>query len=323
MGSRARAAAAACVMVSGLLVGAAGTATAVADTGSVSGNEDTSDRHADKKRRAPRDSGATARASDASEPADRKSSDRNDLREPPRGGDSGSASDEAKTRSGRPTDGDGDGDGGDGEGGEEPRPPCCDGGTDCGPGWPSPNTPTGPPTSDGEYGEHRPETVPPGLPMPPMGGAGSSDVLDIVPGVGPNAATQAPINVPIIVARPVGIAPGVSPAGGGGPATGRAGAGSPAAPWQGAASSQSPSQSPSPRQPLPSAAGDGAAMPASAHRVGYAENLRGAGVPQLAALALPGLAGILLLTGAGGLLGYRQAKAGQHLGPSRIARFMN
>ena len=51
-------------------------------------------------------------------------------------------------------------------------------------------------------------------------------------------------------------------------------------------------------------------VPASSYRIGYTEYLRTAGLPQVAALAVPGLAGILLLTGAGGLVGYRQAKAG-------------
>ena len=64
-------------------------------------------------------------------------------------------------------------------------------------------------------------------------------------------------------------------------------------------------------------------MPASGSRVGYGEYLRSAGISQIAALALPGLAGILVLTGAGGLLGYRQAKAGHGVRSSGIARFMN
>jgi hypothetical protein len=288
-------------MASGLLVGGAGAATAVADTGSVAGNEATSDPRADKTPRSPR-------ASEDSERADQKPSGRHDVREPSRDDDSERR--EVKVRSGRAA-------GGDAGEAEEPRPPCCESGSgDCGPGTPLPDSPSGPPTYDGEYGENRPETLPPGRPMPPMGGAGSSDVLDVVPGVGPNEATHAPINVPIVVARPIGVAPGAGAAGSAGPATGGAGAGSSAAPRPGAASSTS-------RRPLPAAAGGSAALPASAHRIGYAEHLRGAGIQQLAALALPGLAGILILTGAGGLVGYRQAKAGQYLRPTGIARFMN
>jgi len=56
-------------------------------------------------------------------------------------------------------------------------------------------------------------------------------------------------------------------------------------------------------------------------RVGYAENLRSAGMPELVGTALPGLGGIVLITAAGGLLGYRQAKAGHALLPAG-ARFL-
>jgi hypothetical protein len=57
--------------------------------------------------------------------------------------------------------------------------------------------------------------------------------------------------------------------------------------------------------------------------VGYGEYLRSAGISQIAVLALPGVAGILVLTGAGGLLGYRQAKAGHAVRTGRVARFTN
>jgi hypothetical protein len=294
-------------MASGLLVGGVGTATAVADTDSVAGAETADSRP-----------GKTPRQAGATEPE--RGGDVKRGRNVNRSGNSNSgdsAPRKVKVRNGRPPTAD---DPGNGAGnGEQPPPPCCDGGDDCGQRPPSPVSPSDPPTSDGEYGEHRPETVAPGRPMPPMGGAGSADVLDIVPGIGPNDATHAPINVPIIVAHPVGIAPGLSPAGGVGPATGGAGTASSAAPRQGTASSLSSS----PRQPLPAATGGSAAMPVSTHRVGYAPHLRGAGLSQMAASALPGLAGILILTGAGGLLGYRQAKAGQHLRPSGITRFIN
>ena len=52
------------------------------------------------------------------------------------------------------------------------------------------------------------------------------------------------------------------------------------------------------------------------------EYLRTAGLPQVAALAVPGLVGILVLTGAGGLVGYRQAKAGHAVHVGGSARFM-
>ncbi|MGB8408055.1 MAG: hypothetical protein WCE30_28720 [Mycobacterium sp.] len=58
-------------------------------------------------------------------------------------------------------------------------------------------------------------------------------------------------------------------------------------------------------------------------RSGYPEYLRAAGMSEVAAVAVPGFAGIITLTAAGGLLGYRQARAGHATAPSRAARFVN
>ena len=57
-------------------------------------------------------------------------------------------------------------------------------------------------------------------------------------------------------------------------------------------------------------------------RVGYADYLRAADVTNLLAVALPGVAGILAFTAAGGVVGYRQARAAQALPPAGIARFL-
>ena len=57
-------------------------------------------------------------------------------------------------------------------------------------------------------------------------------------------------------------------------------------------------------------------------RVGYADYLRAADVTDLLAVALPGVAGILAFTAAGGVVGYRQARAAQALPPAGIARFL-
>ena len=62
---------------------------------------------------------------------------------------------------------------------------------------------------------------------------------------------------------------------------------------------------------------------ASSDLIGYTEYLRSAGLSQVAALAVPGLGGMLVLTGAGGLVGYRQAKAGHAVHTSGTARFVN
>ncbi len=57
-------------------------------------------------------------------------------------------------------------------------------------------------------------------------------------------------------------------------------------------------------------------------RQGYTEYLRTAGLPQLAGAAMPGVAGILLLTFGGGVIGYRQASAGRMVRMSGAARYL-
>ncbi|HET7666057.1 MAG TPA: hypothetical protein VFK56_08315 [Mycobacterium sp.] len=158
--------------------------------------------------------------------------------------------------------------------------------------------------------------VPPGIPqLPPemqLPGAEPS-ALDAVPGVGA-AAVQAPvppISLPVIVA-PLGVGVG---AGGGAPA--------PRAPALPAAPRGATAQPPAGREPLPASVGSNAAVPPSSFRIGYTEYLRNAGLSQVAALALPGVAGMLVLTGAGGLVGYRQAKAGHAVHTSGTARFVS
>ncbi len=149
-----------------------------------------------------------------------------------------------------------------------------------------------------------PDELQPGEPAAPGGPA----VIDA--GAGAVAATApigtAPIVLPVIVAPPISL----GGAGGAGPA------GTP--PGAPRAVSAEP---PAGRVPPPANVGSNAAVPASSYRIGYTEYLRSAGLPQVAALAVPGLAGILVLTGAGGLVGYRQAKAG-HAVRTGTARFM-
>ncbi|MGB8404665.1 MAG: hypothetical protein WCE30_11455 [Mycobacterium sp.] len=58
-------------------------------------------------------------------------------------------------------------------------------------------------------------------------------------------------------------------------------------------------------------------------RAGYGDYLRTAGLGEVAAVAVPGFTGILVLTGAGGLLGYRQARAGHALRSRGTARFVS
>jgi hypothetical protein len=182
------------------------------------------------------------------------------------------------------------------------------------------------------------ETTPPGLPAPGGGGGGGGgavevpsgrpelpqmqlppalsppatepSAIDAVPGVGA-AAVQLPIppiTLPVIVAPVIGLG-----GGGGSP-------GSPALPLAPRAVRAEP---PAGREPLPANVGSNVAVPAASYRIGYTEYLRSAGLSQVAALAVPGVAGMLVLTGAGGLVGYRQAKAGHAVHTGGTARFVN
>ena len=147
---------------------------------------------------------------------------------------------------------------------------------------------------------------PPGVPgVPPVLDAGAAAIA-APPAIGP----VVPIAVPVIVAPPLGL--GV----GGGGAAGAAAGPPPAAPRG------LPAQPPAGRNAPPAQAGSKAAAPNASYRIGYTEYLRTAGLPQVAALAVPGLVGILVLTGAGGLVGYRQAKAGHAVHVGGSARFM-
>ena len=71
-----------------------------------------------------------------------------------------------------------------------------------------------------------------------------------------------------------------------------------------------PAPAPSPLAPVPSPAAPPSAV------------IRAADVTDLLAVALPGVAGILAFTAAGGVVGYRQARAAQVLPPAGIARFL-
>jgi hypothetical protein len=57
-------------------------------------------------------------------------------------------------------------------------------------------------------------------------------------------------------------------------------------------------------------------------RLGVPQYLRTATVAELAAAALPGIAGLICLTTSGGVIGYRQANAGRYLRLDTTARFL-
>jgi hypothetical protein len=154
--------------------------------------------------------------------------------------------------------------------------------------------------------------VPPGRPQLPhemlLPPAAEPPAIAAEPGVGAAAADLPipPITLPVIVAPASGL-------GGGLP-------GSPALP---AAPRGVTAEPPAGREPLPASVGSNIAVPASSYRIGYTEYLRSAGLSQVAALAVPGIAGMLVLTGAGGFVGYRQAKAGHAVHTGGTARFVN
>lgn len=82
-----------------------------------------------------------------------------------------------------------------------------------------------------------------------------------------------------------------------------------------------PSLTPPPRtdrRPAPVGEFGPEGIPAT-FRAGYADYLRAATVGELAAVALPGTAGIFVITALGGLVGFRQARAAQALPPANIA----
>ncbi len=77
-----------------------------------------------------------------------------------------------------------------------------------------------------------------------------------------------------------------------------------------------------PIQPRDTFAAENHIVAAQDFRPGYPDYLRAAGLSEVAAVAVPGFAGIITLTAAGGLVGYRQARATVSA-PARAARFVN
>ncbi|MGY4708118.1 hypothetical protein ACXDF8_00865 [Mycolicibacterium sp. CBM1] len=76
------------------------------------------------------------------------------------------------------------------------------------------------------------------------------------------------------------------------------------------------------RERPPATSAGAGTEPSVSTRVGYPKYLRDAKVGEVAALALPGFAGILALTALGGFLGYRQAKAGHVVRAAGTSRFL-
>ena len=156
-----------------------------------------------------------------------------------------------------------------------------------------------------------PGELQPAQPGVPGGTAALEAGAGVVAAAAPVGAAV-PIALPVIVAPPLGL--GIGGGGGG------AGAGPRTGPAPDVKSIFA--QPPAGRSSPPANVGSNAAVPNASYRIGYTEYLRTAGLPQVAALAVPGLVGIMVLTGAGGLVGYRQAKAGHAVRVGGSARFM-
>ncbi|MCT7661544.1 hypothetical protein [Mycobacterium deserti] len=203
-----------------------------------------------------------------------------------------------------------------------PRPPWWPWPLPWDPNWdPGPGEPPGPGGGSGGGAgppASRPD-IPPGMQVPPHVGVDPLDpgVVSAVPGLGVAAAALplAPITLPVVVAPPLAIGAGA------------AGAGAPAAPAPRVSPPQAPrgaaAEPPAGRQPPPAGIGSNTTAPPPSYRAGYTDYLRSAGMSQVVAMAAPGVAGMLALTAAGGLLGYRQAKAGRAVRTGGTARFIN
>ena len=74
--------------------------------------------------------------------------------------------------------------------------------------------------------------------------------------------------------------------------------------------------------PAPPAQSQSSVDPARSVRLGYPEELRSADITKLAMVALPGLAAIAGMTALGGVIGYRQARAGYVLQAAGAGRFL-
>lgn len=145
------------------------------------------------------------------------------------------------------------------------------------------------------------------------------------------AASQLPfaaVTLPVIVPSGAGVG---APHGGGG---GAGGVTAPSVPRIDPPAAPTPEFTPAPpkeltpppparQQPSPPATpASNDLLPAPTYRMGYVDYLRAAGLGEVAAVAVPGVTGILVLTSAGGLIGYRQARAGRAVRAGGPARFM-
>jgi hypothetical protein len=177
--------------------------------------------------------------------------------------------------------------------------------------------------------EPEPEVVPaPAFRGPPPAAPAPEPVLDASGGVAGGSDYQAtgfggaPVLSAPVVAAPVvppaaarfpSLPPAAAPARGLGTAAARGASG-----VEGSSAGSGRTAGPPHQAPV----GTVKAMSGQAPRQGYTDYLRRPGLPKLAGAALPGVAGILLMTLGGGVIGYRQASAGRMIRASGASRYL-
>ncbi|MCV7430018.1 hypothetical protein [Mycolicibacterium bacteremicum] len=202
---------------------------------------------------------------------------------------------------------------------KDPKDPDDD---ECGWWWPSPPDGGFPSsgTGDGYDGGAAPPAgrpaVPPAIDLPgrpvPEIPLAAANPGPSVPAPGPAVPAALPMPMPPL---PVAALPPAAPGAGGAGRGGASGGSVAARPAPPATRGAPPAERPAPPRSVD-------AVPAS-YRAGYGEHLRTAPMSTVAAMAVPGATGIMLLTGVGGLIGYRQARAGLTIRSTGSGRFVS
>lgn len=165
-----------------------------------------------------------------------------------------------------------------------------------------------PPESGGGGGSGGGISIAPRTPPGEPGQPGEPPVVSAASGaIGPGTLEPPPITMPPMIGLPPAFSAPVRPVGPGAEPAPRTGPGR--------------ESNASRERPPATSSGAAAEMPPST-RVGYPRYLREAKMGEVAALALPGFAGLLGLTALGGVFGYRQAKAGHVVRTAGTARFL-
>lgn len=153
----------------------------------------------------------------------------------------------------------------------------------------------------------------PGLAPVPTAPSSRTIVIRSAPPKAPTAPGPAIAAAPAVPAAPAPVAAPPAPV---------IAAPAPVAPPAGVPAAPSAPIMPAPRSEPPAAQPLSVPAVPESFRLGYADYLRTASTSDLLFAVLPGLAGMLLMTAAGGAVGVRQARAAQTLPSPQIARFL-